>query len=144
YRGPVPIGVTLHIYDVVRNLSLKIGPPGRNSRFVRLFSDKQSPATRWMLEAGFKGYCLKRVSSGLYALAGRTDQAIKVLPLTLGHAETEFLLNGDDQNGYSIVHALNPSYGLGLDEATHGDRPQTVLMWKPDASHSRWRFETQV
>jgi hypothetical protein len=53
-----------------------------------------------MLEAGFNGYYLKHRSSGLYALAGQKGQDVKILPLTLGPAETEFILEGNDQDGY--------------------------------------------
>ncbi|KAG8745466.1 hypothetical protein FRC10_008009 [Ceratobasidium sp. 414] len=140
YRGPAPNGTTLRICDVTTGLPLELHPPPSRSTFSWT-SSNDKPHT-WTFEAGFNGYHLKHVPSGLYVLVGPQEQDVKVLPLTLGHAETEFILDGNDQDGYSIVYAPSPNYGLELDSDAPGTNPQTLLLWKPDAIHSKWRFES--
>ncbi|KAG9074512.1 hypothetical protein FS749_013929 [Ceratobasidium sp. UAMH 11750] len=140
YRGPVPTDATLRICDTTTSLPLQLNPPRSRNAFSWIFS-KNKPHI-WTLEAGFNGYHLKHVPSGLYILAGPQEQDVKVLPLTLGHAETEFILNGNEEDGHSIIYAPNHNYGLELNNDAPGVGPQTLLLWKPDAVHSKWRFES--
>ncbi|KAG9075564.1 hypothetical protein FRC06_010021 [Ceratobasidium sp. 370] len=139
HRGPASTGTTLRICDITTSLPLELSPPRGRSAFSWI-SSNDKPHT-WTLEAGFNGYHLKHVPSGLYILAGPQEQDIKVLPLTLGQPETEFILDGNDQDGYSIVYAPNHNYGLELDSDAPAAGPQTLLLWKPDVIHSKWRFE---
>ncbi|KAG8769641.1 hypothetical protein FRC12_004835 [Ceratobasidium sp. 428] len=139
YHGPISTGMTLGIRDVATGHPLKLNPPRSTSASSWLFSTDKSHT--WTLEAGFNGYYLKHIPSGLYALASSQKQDVKTIPLALGHAETEFILDGSEQDGYSIVYALDPSYGLDLDNDPLDTSPPAILLWKLDRGHSRWQIE---
>ncbi|KAG9125761.1 hypothetical protein FRC07_006320 [Ceratobasidium sp. 392] len=143
YHGPVSTDTTLSICDIATGLPLRINPPRAKSALGwRSSADEPRSQTQWILEAGFNGYYLRHLPSGLFVLAGPRAEVVNTIPLTLGRAETEFALEGNDQDGYSIVYASNPSYGLELDNDVPGASARTLLLWKPDASHPKWRIET--
>ncbi|QRW05833.1 CVNH domain protein [Ceratobasidium sp. AG-Ba] len=139
HRGPIARDSKLRVSDSSSGVPLRLEAPSR-SAFLWMASNDRAPV--WTLEPGFDGYYIKHIPSGRYLLAGSRQQDVNALPLTFGDAETEFVLDGNDQDGYSLVYARDTHYGLEVDTTAPDANAQTVLLWKPDAVHSKWRIET--
>ncbi|QRV76935.1 CVNH domain protein [Ceratobasidium sp. AG-Ba] len=138
HRGPIARDSKLLVSDSSSGVPLRLEAPSR-SAFLWMASNDRAPV--WTLEPGFDGYYIKHIPSGRYLLAGSRQQDVNTLPLTFGDAETEFVLDGNDQDGYSLVYARDTHYGLEVDTTAPDANAQTVLLWKPDAVHSKWRIE---
>ncbi|CAE7200230.1 unnamed protein product, partial [Rhizoctonia solani] len=90
HQGPVTPNVPLRVRDVSTKISLTLA-----------FSETKWPRARtkseaeWALEAGFNGYHLKHLASGLYLSIANTNDSVKVRALILGLKQAEFVLLGD-------------------------------------------------
>ncbi|GAB1525867.1 hypothetical protein RhiTH_009033 [Rhizoctonia solani] len=137
HQGPVASGNPLRIVDASTKTPLQLAFKETKWPWARVKSKGD-----WTLEAGFKGYYLKHIASGLYMSLSDTNDDVKIRPLVLSPNKTEFTLIGNDEDGYSIEYVEDRQFGVKLDEDPADPGTTAFLSWQPDDAHPKWRFKT--
>ncbi|KDN46345.1 hypothetical protein RSAG8_04289, partial [Rhizoctonia solani AG-8 WAC10335] len=96
HQGPITPDTPLRIRDASTKIPLKLAL--NETKWPRA---RAKSGAEWTLEAGFDGYYLKHITSGLYMSLANTNDNVKLRALVLGPKNTEFVLLGNDENGYS-------------------------------------------
>ncbi|CAE6480921.1 unnamed protein product [Rhizoctonia solani] len=137
HQGPVAPDTPLRIRDASTKIPLKLALNGAKRPRTPAKSEAE-----WTLEAGFNGYYLKHIASGLYISLANTNDNVKIRALVLSPRKTEFTLLGDDDNGYCIEYVEDRHFGVKLDEDPTDPNTTAFLSWQPDDTHPKWQFET--
>ncbi|KAF8761645.1 CVNH protein [Rhizoctonia solani] len=130
HQGPVASGNPLRIVDASTKTPLQLAFKETKWPWARVKSKGD-----WTLEAGFKGYYLKHIASGLYMSLSDTNDDVKIRPLVLSPNKTEFTLIGNDEDGYSIEYVEDRQFGVKLDEDPADPGTTAFLSWQPDDAH---------
>ncbi|CCO34853.1 hypothetical protein BN14_08962 [Rhizoctonia solani AG-1 IB] len=137
HQGPIAPNTPLRIRDAVTKTPLQLAFKDTKWPWVRVKSEGD-----WILEAGFTGYYLKHIASGLYMSLADAGDEVKIRALVLSSNKTEFTLIGDHNSGYSIEYVENRQFGVKLDEDPRNPKNTAFLSWQPDNTHPKWQFET--
>ncbi|KAG8705998.1 hypothetical protein FRC11_008633 [Ceratobasidium sp. 423] len=137
HQGPVTPDTPLRIRDASTKIPLKLAFNETKWPWARVKSEGE-----WTLEAGFNGYFLKHIASGLYISLASTNDNVKIRALVLSPRKTEFALLGDDDSGYSIEYVEDRHFGVKIDEDPADPNTTAFLSWQPDDTHPKWQFET--
>ncbi|KAL5640589.1 hypothetical protein ACGC1H_001160 [Rhizoctonia solani] len=137
HQGPVAPDTPLRVCDASTKIPLKLA--FNESKWSQARAKSKA---EWTLEAGFNGYYLKHIASGLYMSLANTNDNVKMRALVLGPKQAEFVLLGDDESGYSIEYVEDRKFGVKLDEDPVDPNTTAFLSWQPDDTHPKWQFET--
>ncbi|CAE6450597.1 unnamed protein product [Rhizoctonia solani] len=136
HQGPIAPNTPLRIRDASTKAPLQLAFKETKWPWVRVKSEGD-----WTLEAGFKGYYLKHITSGLYMSLAEANDDVKIRALVLGPNKAEFTLIGDDNSGYSIEYVEDRHFGVKLDEDPRDSKTTAFLSWQPNDTHPKWQFE---
>ncbi|CAE6408264.1 unnamed protein product [Rhizoctonia solani] len=136
HQGPVAPDTPLRIRDASTKIPLKLAFNESKWSQTRAKSEAE-----WTLEAGFNGYYLKHMTSGLYMSLANTNDSVKIRALVLGPKQAEFVLLGDDESGYSIEYVEDRKFGVKIDEDPVDPNTTAFLSRQPDDTHPKWQFE---